>query len=471
MKRVFVWLLCAALGPSATADEPQPPAPPAAKRPHAPPLAFLGWNRQGAEEWQREKDGAVVIRLPGGSFLRRPYEGQEASKEPVAVDVRSVFVDKHEVTNEQYARFLNDPGAWPKERGQRWHGDPYVGKDPSGIARSVQRPEFPRTEVSETWWLRPGEARRPVTAATGAGALAYAAWVGGRLPTALEWEKAASGTDGRLYPWGNEAPDATRANFGRPQPRGLLPVGSFEAGASPYGVMDMAGNAYERVFGDGPRASAPVVIKGGSWLSPHPLNLRVLDLCVQGMDAVDGSVGFRCVMDDPEPDRPPRKPPAKAVLRVATKFDDAVKEARARRVPILLTLLYDTCGQCDRTREQVLKDARFVAYANEHLVVVIGHAPGDAQLDPHPPHEDGRCPLYPGLTCDQHEILYARGLEVVGAFRSSPGLYLLHPDRIEQDAGEKAMLVPEAGFPKSGADVEAFLEAFDAGRKALAEAK
>jgi hypothetical protein len=233
----------------------------------------------------------------------------------------------------------------------------------------------------------------------------------------------------------------------------------------------MAGNAYERVYGDGARASLPVVIKGGSWLSHHPLNLRVLDLCAQAMDIAEASVGFRCVMDDPEPDRPSRKPPVPAVLRLATKFDDAVKEARARHAPVFLALLYDTCGQCDRTREQVFKDPHFVAYANEHLVVVIGHAPGDAQLDPHPPRADGTCPLYPGLTCDQHEILYARGLEVVGGFQVSPGCFLLHPDRIENGAGASALLVTEARFPKGGADVEGFLKAFEEGRKALAEAK
>lgn len=426
---------------------------------------FLGWNRQGAEEWVRTKDRAVVIRVPGGTFVRKPYEGQEATKEPVQVEVPSFFVDKYEVTNERFAGFLTELGVWPAEKlAKARPGFPYLGHV------GLKRFEFRQTG-NHAWLPASGLEHRPVTCTTGEGALEYARWVGARLPRAVEWEKAASGTDGRLYPWGNELPDATRANFGRPEPRGLLPVGSFQAGASPYGVLDMAGNAYERVFGEGARANAPVVIKGGSWLSPHPLNLRVLDLCVQAMDVVDGSVGFRCVMDDPEPDRPPRKPPVPGVLRLATKFDDAVKEARARRVPVFLALLYDTCGQCDRTREQVFKDPRFVAYANEHLVVVIGHAPGDAQLDPHPPREDGSCPLYPGLTCDQHEILYARGLEVVSGFQSSPGCFLLHPDKIAKGAEAKALLVPEARFPKSGADVEGFLKAFEEGRKALAEAK
>jgi hypothetical protein len=244
-------------------------------------------------------------------------------------------------------------------------------------------------------------------------------------------------------------------------------VGAFPLGASAYGALDMAGNAYERVFGDGTRASLPVVIKGGAWVSHHPLNLRVLDLCVQAMNAVDAAVGFRCVMDDPEPDRPPRPRPARPLLRLAKDWKSAVREAKERRAPIFLALLLDTCGQCDRTREQVFRDPRFVAYCNEHLVVALGHQPGDAQLDPHPPGEDDACPFYPGLTCTQHELIYARGLEVVDGFRVSPGCFLLHPDRAEKGAGAKAVLVGEDRFPTGGADVASWLAAFEEGRRAM----
>jgi len=453
--RVGAALLTLLFVGSARAEPPVPTPPPAPP----PPLVYLGVNAFGAEEWQRPLDGATVIRVPGGPFLRRPYEGREATQEPKSVEVASFLVDKDEVTNEQFARFLS------------LHRDSAVvggrGHPPWWQAGLAGLLEEPQGGVRVT----PGLEHHPVTAATGFGAMAYASWVSGRLPEAAEWEKAASGTDGRLWPWGNELPSPLLANYGLPDARGTRPVGSYIAGASPFGALDMAGNAYERVFADArpgrDEVRFPSIIKGGSWLSPHPLNLRVLDLCVQDMRAADGSVGFRCVMDDPEPARPAPKAEARPRLMLATSLASAVKEARERRVPIFAAQLVDTCGQCDRVRAQIFRDPRFIEYANQHLVVVVGHHPGDAQLDPHPESADGACPLYPGLTCDQHLLCFIRLQEVLGAFQGSPGMWVLDPARVEKDAGEKAVLVGESRFPKNGTGVETFLAAFEEARKAL----
>lgn len=123
------------------------------------------------------------------------------------------FMDKYEVTNAAYKTFVDDTVSRPLKN---WPD----GRIPDG------RENYPVTGIN---WH---EAER------------FCWWSGKRLPTEAEWEKAARGTDGRDYPWGNEF-DATRANTGETGTGGLTPVGRFETGRSPYGVYDMAGNVWE----------------------------------------------------------------------------------------------------------------------------------------------------------------------------------------------------------------------------------
>jgi len=256
--------------PALAGDGAAPPPAPAAGSPApaaAPPLLYLGLNPQGAEEWLRVKDGATLVRVPRGPYAKRPYEPSGQTKETREAPVESCFIDKYEVTNARFARFLADQKG---DLAKLW--DPAV----PGVERR-----------GDAFAASPGKEEFPVTAATGVGATAYAAWAGGRIPTQFEWEKAAGGPQGRVWPWGDEPPDAARANFGRPAARGPERVGSHAAGASYYGCMDMAGNVYDRVLTQrGPHA-APVMVKGGSWASPHPLNLRVLDLCMQPQEVAD----------------------------------------------------------------------------------------------------------------------------------------------------------------------------------------
>ncbi len=169
-----------------------------------------------------------MITIPGGSFFmgsdKEDTEGKGAEfgmAKPLYLDehprhevtLPTYYIDRFEVTNAQYKRYMDaskarPPRSWPN------------GQIPQG------RERYPVTHIN--WY----EAQQ------------YCEWAGKRLPTEAEWEKAARGTDGREYPWGNDF-DEKRANTGGSGVNDLAPVGSFPQGKSPYGVEDMAGNVWE----------------------------------------------------------------------------------------------------------------------------------------------------------------------------------------------------------------------------------
>lgn len=105
-----------------------------------------------------------------------------------------------------------------------------------------------RARVCSDAFARPTwtDPRGPVSSVNWSMANRYCRWAGGRLPTEVEWEKAARGTDGRRFPWGNDAPTLARAVYGQRMNLGQpMPVGTHPDGASPYGALDMAGNVWE----------------------------------------------------------------------------------------------------------------------------------------------------------------------------------------------------------------------------------
>lgn len=173
-------------------------------------------------------------------------------------------IDRFPVTNAQYLRFCRSTG---QPAPAHWGGN------------------MPSAALLE----------HPVTHVSKADAEAYAAWAGKRLPTELEWEKAARGTDGRAFPWGDAFDPAAcqwnRANTGHGP--GTAPVNAHPRGASPYGVMDMVGNVAEWCAGNaGPGAA---YVKGGGHIICQVVNLRPAARNMCGIDTARSPwCGFRC---------------------------------------------------------------------------------------------------------------------------------------------------------------------------------
>ena len=216
--------------------------------------------------------------------------------------VPAFYIGVFAVTNEQFARFLSELRPDSAMFG------PWVG--------AITRICKPRRE-GEPWRVEPGFERHPVVHVSWLGASAYCRWTGLRLPTEVEWEKAARGTDARLFPWGNQWHDDylcwRRGSRGENEP--TIPVDAYPEGRSPYGIFQMSGNVAEwcedwyqpNAYNDHamgnrhpPYSGDERVLRGGTCLQRHKLEFR----CAmrQASPAVALTVdftGIRCACDVP----------------------------------------------------------------------------------------------------------------------------------------------------------------------------
>lgn len=219
----------------------------------------------------------IMVEIPAGPFTMGSDTGAEDEAPAHEVDLPAFEIDRFEVTNADFSVFV----------------------DATGYQTDAEKEGRTRN------WRSAGEGKdnHPVVFVSWNDAVAYCEWVGKRLPTEAEWEKAARGTDGRLYPWGDDW-DPSKTNVKDTGLRGTAVVGSFGAGASPYGAEDMAGNVWEWTadwyepypgsdfesdyFGQRFR-----VLRGGAWFET-PDFVRTTVRNANTETAASDEIGFRC---------------------------------------------------------------------------------------------------------------------------------------------------------------------------------
>lgn len=246
-----------------------------------PPCATPG------QKWASPVDNMVLVCVPAGEFLigasDMDVNSQSNEKPQHKVVLSAYWIDQTEVTNSQYQRCVQ------------------AGKcnNPFESSSNNQPAYFGNSQF----------ANYPVIHITWEYAKAYCAWAGRRMPSEAEWEKAARGPSGAIYPWGNLAPNESLANYYQGKIKDTSPVGAFPKGASPYGALDMAGNVmewmadwYSETYYQSSPLSNPIgpssgqyrAVRGGA-LNYGPEFVRVSSRLYYLPIARLGYVGFRCV--------------------------------------------------------------------------------------------------------------------------------------------------------------------------------
>ena len=242
-----------------------------------------------------------MIRIPGGSFdfkvegveveggprpgvdVQYPWEDSPRRAHQHVLQVAPFYIDKYPVTNAEFKNFLDATHYAPRDR--------------TNFLRDWKTGAYPK-----------GWENRPVTWVSLEDARAYAAWAGKRLPHEWEWQLAAQGTEGRVYPWGNQWQPA---NMPAPVTSHTMtapaPVDAHPHGASPYGVMDMTGNVWQWTDEFADEHTRAAIVRGGEYYQPKgsiwyfPSAFRNTEhgkvLLMSPSYDRSGGVGFRCVVD------------------------------------------------------------------------------------------------------------------------------------------------------------------------------
>lgn len=258
-------------------------------------------NLEPGETMTSAKDGMVLLYVPAGNFImgsdKDEYLAKPDEHPQHQVYLDAFWIDQTEVTNAMFAAFLNEAGNQEVD-GKYW------------LNLRLSDPKFVQEEG--VWLPQAGFENHPVVNVTWHGAKAYCAWASRRLPTEAEWEKAARGTEGSLYPWGDDGPTCERANYDDADCllRQSVPVGSYPEGKSPYGALDMSGNAWEMVSDyyaadyyakspennpTGPIEGESHAVRGGSFFA-HSYDVRPARRADSPSTGSAPYIGFRCAL-------------------------------------------------------------------------------------------------------------------------------------------------------------------------------
>ncbi len=223
--------------------------------------AVANWSSDASssERWTHARSHVEFVRVPAGPFFF------SESRQPI--DLSAYWIGRYEVTNAQFDHFVRAT-AYRTTAEQKGYGRVLRESQWVRLAGAYWRqPDGPESSLDRKW-------NHPVVQVSSADALAFAQWAGLRLPTELEWEKAARGGDSRVFPWGNSRPGIGLLNYGG-QMGDTSPVGRFSPGGdSPYGAADMAGNVWEWTLTPYDKDPKLLVLKGGSWADPESSWLR-----------------------------------------------------------------------------------------------------------------------------------------------------------------------------------------------------